>query len=215
MKVSVDLIFLVVCFLASLTAFFQKPSPAYLKLFPFYFFVTLLVQQIGTYLSQHSIHNAVLYNVYSIFEFAFNFFVLRLIIQNKGVKGTLLFVLILYPLTACLNLFYFPQGGTFHTVSYAICCSLIVVSCIVYFVELFQLPKAINLKREPAFWICTAILFSYVCTFPFWGLVGFLSTAPPFIIKNLNIILMIINILSYSLFTIAFLCRIRIRKSTL
>jgi hypothetical protein len=215
MKVSVDLIFLIVCLLASFTSFFQKPSPLYLRIFPFYFIVTVLVQQIGNYLSQHSIPNAVLYNIYSMAEFPFYFFVLWCIIQNKRVKKAILFILILYSLTAALNLIYFKQGGTFHTVNYGIGCSLIVIFCIVYFVELFQLPKAINLKREPAFWICTAILFSYVCTFPFWGLVGFLSTAPPFIIKNLNIILMIINILSYSLFTIAFLCRIRIRKSTL
>jgi hypothetical protein len=215
MNVPVDLIFLTVCLLASFSAFSQKPSPFYLKIFPFYFIITVLVQQIGTYLSQHTIPNAVLYNSFSIFDFAFNFFVLRLIIQNKRVKIIIFFILILYPVVSCLNLFYFKQGGTFRTVNYAIGCSLIVVFCIIYFVELFQLPKAVNLKREPAFWICTAILFSYVCTFPFWGLVGFLNTAPPFILRNLTTILMIINILSYSLFTIAFLCRIRIRKSTL
>lgn len=214
MKVSVDFIFLIVCSIASITAFFQKPSPFYLRLFPFYFLVTLLVQQIGIYLSQHSIHNAILYSTYAMLEFPFYFFVLWCIIQKNQVKKAILIILILYSLTEGLNLIFFKQGGTFHTVNYGIGCSLIVIFCIVYFVELFQLPKALDLKREPAFWICTAIFFSYVCTFPFWGLVGFLSAAPPFILKKLETILLIINILSYSLFTIAFLCRIRIRKST-
>jgi hypothetical protein len=45
--------------------------------------------------------------------------------------------------------------------------------------------------------------------------VNFMNSAPQIIIRNLMNILMIINVLSYSLFTIAFLCRIRIRKSTL
>ena len=160
MKLSVDFIFLIVCSVASFSAFFQKPSPFYLRIFPFYFIITFLVQQIGTYLAQHSIHNAVLYNTYAMSEFPFYFFVLWCIIQNKRVKKAILFILILYSLTAALSPIFFKQGGAFHTVNYGVGCSLIVVFCIVYFIELFQRPKAINLKREPAFWICTAILFS-------------------------------------------------------
>jgi hypothetical protein len=45
-------------------------------------------------------------------------------------------------------------------------------------------------------------------------LVNFMTTAPKIIINNLMTILMFINILSYLLFTIAFLCRIKIRRST-
>jgi hypothetical protein len=123
--------------------------------------------------------------------------------------------LIVYPLIALFNIFYSRVGGAFHSETYVVGCILIVILCIIYFVELFQLPKAANLKYEPAFWICTAILFSYVVTFPYWGLLNFMNTAPKFILENLLNILMIINILSYSLFTIAFLCRIKIRKSTL
>lgn len=202
-------------FLVSLTAFFQKPSPLYLRLCPFYILIAILVQQIGNYMSLHAIHNAILYNNFSIFEFVFYFFILREIIRNKGIKTIILFIMIIYPLVGLFNIFYLDKGSDFHSKTYAVGCILIVAFCIVYFVELFQLPKAANLKNEPAFWICTAILFSYVCTFPFWGLVNFMNTAPMIIINNLMTILMIINILTYLLFTIAFLCRIKIRKSTL
>ncbi|MDP4131917.1 MAG: hypothetical protein Q8939_17280 [Bacteroidota bacterium] len=211
---SVSLFVLVACFVVSIISFFQKHSPLYLRLCPFYLLVTILVQQIGNYMSQHGIHNALLYNCYSIFEFIFYFFILREIIQNKRIKSVILFILITYTLMALFNVFNSRTGSDFHSKTYAIGCIVIVILCITYFVELFQLPKAANLKNEPAFWICTAILFSYVCTFPFWGLVNFMNTAPKIIIKNLMTILVIINILSYSLFTIAFLCRIKIRKST-
>ena len=212
---SVSLFFLVACFVASLASFFQKHSPLYLRLCPFYLLVTFLVQQIGNYMSRHGIHNALLYNYYSIFEFIFYFFILRQIIQNKRIKAVIFFILIIYPLTALFNIFYSRTGSAFNSETYAVGCILIVILCIIYFVGLFQLPKAANLKNEPAFWICTAILFSYVVTFPYWGLVNFTNAAPKIILKNLMSILAIINILSYSLFTIAFLCRIRIRKSTL
>ncbi len=215
MKTNIELFFLVSCLLASFTSYLQKPSPLYLRLFPFYFFITVLVQQIGTYLSYQAIHNIILYNSYSVFEFVFYFFILREIIRNVRVKIIILFVLIIYPLVAVFNIFYFQKETTFHSMTYAIGCAIIVILCIFYFVELFQLPKSTNLKNEPAFWICTAVLFSYVCTFPFWGLVNFIRTDPDILVNNLMTILMIINILSYSLFIIAFLCRIRIRKSTL
>lgn len=212
---SISLFVLMACFVASITAFFQKNAPFYLRLCPFYLLITILVQQIGNYMSQHHIHNALLYNCYSIFEFMFYFFILREIIQNKKIKTVILFILILYTLMALFNVFYSRAGSAFHSETYAIGCVLIVVLCIIYFVELFQLPKAANLKNEPSFWICTAILFSYVVTFPYWGLVNFTNAAPKIILQNLMSILVIINILSYSLFTIAFLCRIKIRKSTL
>jgi hypothetical protein len=166
-------------------------------------------------MSLHAIHNATLYNAYSIFEFLFYFFTLREIIVNKKIKILILILMIIYPLVPLLNILYFYSGNDFHSKTYAVGCILIVAFCIVYFVELFQLPKAPKLKNEPAFWICTAILFNYVCTFPFWGLVNFMNEAPMIVINNLMTILMIINILSYLLFTIAFLCRIKIRKSTL
>jgi hypothetical protein len=40
-----------------------------------------------------------------------------------------------------------------------------------------------------------------------------MQTAPKIVLRNLVRLLMIINILSYLLFSIAFLCRIKIRKS--
>ena len=212
---SVSLFVLVACLVASITAFFQKHSPLYLRICPFYLLVTILVQQIGNYMSRNGIHNALLYNCYSIFEFIFYFFILREIIQNKRIKVVILFILIVYTIIALLNIFSSRTEGAFYSQTYVIGCILIVILCITYFVELFQLPKAANLKNEPSFWICTAILFSYVVTFPYWGLVNFTNTAPKIILENLMNILVIINILSYLLFTIAFLCRIRIRKSTL
>jgi hypothetical protein len=205
---------LVASFVLSLTTFFQKGTPLYLRLCPFYLLATILVQKIGLYMSQHGIHNGFLYSSYSNFEFIFYFFVLRSIIQNKRVKSLLLFILIAYPLVAIFNMFYFSAESDFQSKIYTVGCILIVVFCIIYFWELFQLPKTINIKNEPSFWICTAILFSYVVTFPYWGLVDFMKTAPKIVLNNLLNLLMIINILSYLLFTIAFLCRIKIRKST-
>ena len=215
MRDYIELFFLFLCLLASLTAFFQGPSPLYLRVFPFYFFIALVVQVIGFYLSRHSLSNINLYSIYSTLEFSLYFFILREIIRNRKIKLIILIVIIVYATATLLHLFFFKKGQTFHSAPYAIGCSLVVVLCIVYFIELFQLPKAPSLKNEPSFWICTTFLFSYVCSFPFWGLLNFIKTAPRIILGNLMNIALIINILTYCLFIIAFLCRIKIRRSTL
>jgi hypothetical protein len=57
-------------------------------------------------------------------------------------------------------------------------------------------------------------LFYYSCSFPIFGLANFVKNAPPIILKNLGVIIVLLNVFLYSSFTIAFLCRLRTRKST-
>jgi hypothetical protein len=97
--------------------------------------------------------------------------------------------------------------------TYSLGCLLIVAFCIYYFWELFQQSHSITLSREPAFWICSGLLFYYACTFPIYGLTNLLERLPKVIIKNLLLIFDLLNIFLYLSFTIAFLCRVKPRKS--
>jgi len=111
-----------------------------------------------------------------------------------------------------INIYRLHGANIFHTWGYGIGCLLITFFCIFYFFELFQMPKAIDLMKAPQFWICTGTLFSYICTFPFWSMTNLMIVSPASYLKALTIVT-VINILSYIIFLIAFLCRIRIRKS--
>ncbi len=208
-----QIIFGIVCLLASIVAYFRPDSELYLKLFFVYLVITNIVQGIGTFLGTHSENNALLYSLFSIAEFVFYFFVLREIIKNKKMKTVILYTLWIYLFTALFALYFSGKTQSFQSISYATGCLLIVVFCVFYFYELFQLPHSNSLLREPAFWICTAILFSYCCTFPLFAFANAIHNPTPIIIKNILIIHDIINLFSYLLFTIAFLCRIRIKKS--
>lgn len=206
---------MLICLLASIIAFFQPSTEFYLKIFPIYLIVTMLVELFTYYLGTHGKRTIIIYNLFSVFEFMFYFFVLMRIITNKKVKRVIKFIIIFYPILALLNYFFLQKSTSFHTMSYTLGCLLIIGLCIIYFVDIFQNPQATSLLKLPAFWVCTAIMFSYCCTFPFFGLLNFFDTVPKIIFNNLRRILSLINILSYTLFTIAFLCRIRIRRSTL
>ncbi len=214
MILSLQNVFLFICLLASVTIYFHPGSPLYLRLFPVYLLIGLIGNTIISYLGIHHTNNLWLANGLTLLESVFYFFILREIIKNKKVKEVILHIMWIYPLLALFNMF-FIQRSTFHSMTYALSCLLLTGICIYYFIELFQLPQTSSLLRESEFWLCTGILFSSCLTFPFYGFIAYLHDLPRVLIKSLQTIIMIINILTFILFTIAFLCRIRIRKSIL
>ena len=201
-------------FIVSLWMLFKvKPLPVYLKLFPPFLLATLLAELLGPYLTLIGVHNAPLYNFFSTFEFCFYLLIVSLIIKTAIVSKIIRIVIILYAITAVVNILFIQGMRTFHTVTYSLGCLLVVGFCMYYFFELFRLPKSVKLINNPAFWICSGLLFFYCCSFPLYGLIHFWMTIK-IIVKNFASIVTILNIFLYSLFTIAFLCS-RIRKYTL
>lgn len=201
----------IICLLSSFAIYIQKPVTPYLKLFPAFMGVTVLIELTGWQLGAHGLPPVRMYNYFTSFEFEFYLFLVREIIRRRIFKTIIFGVMALFAGAALYNI-NFVQVDTFATFSYAIGCLLIVAASIYYFLELFQFPKAVNLLNEPAFWICSSILFFYCCTFPLMGLFNYLNRVTPVIMQHLNFILTFLNILLYSLFTIAFLCKLNIRK---
>jgi len=215
MHLSLEIIFQIVCLLVSISVYFQPRTESYLKLFPIYLFVGFTVEVIGEYLGRRHMTNALMYIIYAVVEFIFYFWILHQIIQSKKAKKIIINILWIYPLLTLVNIFIIRKAQGFDSISYAGGCFLIVAMCIFYFYELFQFSSATKLSREPSFWICTAVLFNYCCIFPIFSFIAFIHNPPVFIARNLEMIRSIINIFTYLLFIIAFLCRIKINKSML
>jgi len=201
----------VICFLASLALFFQASVPRYLKTFPFFLFLTIIIEIAGILLTKKKVDSIPMYNVFTTFEFIFYLYILRSIIYNIKVKKIILWLMAMYPVLVLINRLFF-QKNTFHTNTYSLGCLLIVGACIYYFYEIFQTTHSVNLVKEPAFWICSGLLFFYTCSFPLFGLWNHLHGLPRIILRNLAAVMQFMNVLLYSLFSIAFLCRIRIQK---
>jgi hypothetical protein len=203
-----------VLFLISLSVFIQKPVPLYLKLFPVYLFFELLSSMIMEYLLYHGRYNTGVANSWGMIEFSFYFFVLRSLIFNVKIRRLILIVIFIFPVFALINLYFQKEVG-FNPVNFTIGSLITVSFCIYYFVELFQRADSQSLTRLPAFWISTAILFTVVLTFPFFSFISFMTKMPEVVYKNILAIFYVINILTSTLYSIGFLCRIRIRKSIL
>lgn len=208
-------------FLISLMVFIQKPTPIYLKFFPVYLFSALIVDLRSEWLVWHGHYNTGLANIWGIIEFCFYFFVIHEIIINLKIKRVILFTSVAFALFAFYNITFIQHKIGFNPVNFTIGCLITVLACIYYFVELFQKVEALSLSRLPAFWICTGILFNTVLSFPSFALNSFLeesskvSRATQLLYRNLNSIMLFVIGLTFILYAIGFLCRIRISKSTL
>jgi hypothetical protein len=205
-----------ISFLSSLTIYFTSFNQnKYLKLFPPFLLATLLAELLGLYLQTKRQNNVTLFNFFTAFEFCFYLWIISLIISDHKIKKIIKATTVIYAIASLTNILFIQKIKTFHTITYSLGCLLIVSFCIYYFLELFRLPKSVKLKNDPAFWLCSGLLFYYCCGFPLLGLVNFVNAFPKLVLKNFRTILTILNIFLYSLFTIAFLCRIKTRKYTL
>jgi hypothetical protein len=203
---------LTVIFIISLSVYFQKSTPLYLKIFPVYFALAFVSGLRQEWLGQHGQYNAGVANVWGIIEFCFFFFVLREIIVNIKIKRIISFVSIVFALFAFINIVFIQQNIGFNPVNFTIGCLITVLACLYYFIELFQKTEAQSLSRLPAFWIASGILFNTILSFPVFALTTFLevSTKVNMITQSIVNITVLLTML---LFAIGFICRFRIRKS--
>jgi hypothetical protein len=202
-----------IAFFASLTIFYQPAAEKYLKYFSYFLFVNVLFESATSYMAGHAINNIFLNNVDSLVVISFELYLLREIVTSPKAKRFFLYSFLTYLLLAIINLLLFQTSTKFNTVTYCLGTFFLVTACIYYFWELFQQKSSVDLIRQPPFWICSGLLFYCTCTFPIFGLTDLIVLLPKAILRNLYSILIVINFCLYLSFTIAFLCRLRIKRS--
>jgi hypothetical protein len=205
------------CFLISLLVYSKKRNSfIYLKFFPPFLFLSLVIEVICSYYAHINKNNTVIYNFFSTFEFCFYIWILSILITNINWRRVMRLSVIIYPVLALININFIQGLKTFHTVTYSIGCLLVVLFTIAYLMELFRSAKSSGLITNPAFWICLGLLLFYCCSFPLYGLINYWAKLPglKLIVKNFARIFTALNIFLYLTFTIAFICH-RARKFTL
>lgn len=207
-------LFAAIAFFASVIIFSDPKAAKYLKTFSLFLLVNLIMETISAIQDAYVINNLLFVNLVTVLDFTFYIYFLREIIRHRRIKKILLYCLIFYPAIFLVNILLVQGSVVFHSMTYALACLVIIFSCIFYFLEMFQQTYSVNLARQPEFWICSGLLFYYACTFPFYGTTNLVRALPKVILKNLLFIFVLLNILLYLSFTIAFLCWPRNERST-
>jgi hypothetical protein len=201
-----------IAFLFSLLSYTQRPVPLYLRLLSFYLLFDSIVELFADWEAWYRQNNLLLSSLSALASFCFYIYIVRGFVQRPKAKRIFLYFLTVLPPVFAVNIFLVQNSQFFQSITYSLGCLFVVTTCIYYFWELFQHTYYVKLIREPAFWICSGILFYFVCSFPIYSLIN-LVLAEPEVIKVLAIILDTLNILLYLSFVIAFLCRLKLKKS--
>ncbi len=205
-------IFVGISMIISFFLIFRKETKFYLKVFPLFLLITFIVETISFVRMSKGIATINIYNFFSTFELCFYLWAIQNIIQNILIKKWLKGILIIYPIASVSNIIFIQKIDNFHSITYSIGCLLIIFSCIYYFYELFKNKYAINLMKDSGFWICSGLLFFYSVTFPLFVSANLMTDFPIKFGEYIGVALIILNVCLYSLFSIAFLCRINLRK---
>lgn len=202
-------------FLTSFFFFIKQPKPNKLVFFSLFLLLTLIIEFTANYLSAKNISNTPLYNIFTSLEFIFYIYTIRLFIQRSLAKKIFVYAMAAYGLAALINIFFIQGIMVFHSITYAAGCLVVVFCCTYYFFETLLRPTPVILVRMPDFWICSGLLFYYAVSFPIYGFVNFIYSLPHALLRNFNLFIQILNIILYTMFSIAFLCRFRVTKSPL
>ena len=210
----IDTTFIAIATIVGLIMLFYRSDRIHLKLFPFFLLYTLLNELFAGYMVEHMRDTTEIYNVYAIVQFLFYTYLLSNFLQNKNVIRLVRFIQPIYVLLSFLNLLFFQTLRVYNSITYSIGCLVIVAMSIYYFYELFKQKRIVQLTHEPAFWISTGLLFFFTCSFPLLATANILEELSPATLEALQKLLTLLNVMLYSIFTISFLCQIKVPKPT-
>lgn len=143
--------------------YLRKLRGTVFALFPYFLFVIVITELIGLYTGK-ILHkpNAWVYNITTVFEFCFYSYFFSKILQKKKNKQFALFVLILYPVIASVNILFIQGVFNFHSITMVVGSLLMVLFSCLYFYESLLTPEKKQIQTEAVFWIVTGIFFFYI-----------------------------------------------------
>lgn len=202
---------LTLCLIASLTIYNKKRQPLYLRLFPPFLLITLVIEIAARFLTQSGVDNSYLYHYFFPIEFTFYLFIAYHILSGKLLKKAVVVVTLTYLIT--IGIYYsLVEIQKFPTVAYCFGATLVLIFYSFYFFEIVRLPIDLTPKREESFWIFFGVVLYYSTTFPIWLTIQFMVGFSDGTLSYLSTLLMLMNYSLYISFIIAFLCKRLFKK---
>jgi hypothetical protein len=204
---------LTICFLSSLISF-RLDFPLYLKLLSALIGVCWVTECFSILvMPQLKLgNNMPMYNVYLLIETMGYGIYFYLLLKTPWIKRGIALFSMLFPLAWFYTTFY--VFGFTHWNSYGLIMEtcFVVAMCITYLYEIFTAEDMISLHNSPEFWIAAGLLIFFACTLPFCGMLNFLDIHEFTLALKFLEEFQILNILLYTIFIYAFLCRIITRN---
>lgn len=163
----------------------------------------------------HIHHNTHLYNTFALIEFwGFSYYYLMLA-KTKVEKYIIRGFLMLYPVVWYILVVQVIGILVWNSYIEVIGSVFIAYLSMYYYCKLLMSDEIIYLNKTPEFWIATGMIFFYTCNLPYFGSLRYLMANYGRLAEKLLSVLLILNIVMYSLFIYAYLCQYYLYKTTL
>lgn len=194
-----------------------QPFPA----FAVFLVVTLCVELLATWWNvslyktaywQYKPTNLWLYNFYLIPQYLFYLYYFYTLLHSPRARRAIGLAAIGYALLGTVN-YGWGQGP--HTIdSYTIILAyLLVIGCsILFFNQSVHTQDVYKLSASPAIWITAGMFFFHFCSLPCFIFANYLNVKDPVVSLSFFYAIQFFNIVMYTFYLIAFLCKPRSQK---
>jgi hypothetical protein len=183
------------------TLYYSKYSNSILKYFLIYLWITVMFEYLGYFLVDyfHLIkNNSWLFNLYSLLNFTYLFFLYWKVIKNKKKKQVIKYSYFTYILALIISAFFENYLIQLQTIPYIVGSSLLILAIIFYFIEILASEKVLYVRKNLLFWISVGLLLFHVGGIPFTISFNYYVDAGGFnTLFSINYVLIIILNLCY------------------
>ncbi|HCT23515.1 MAG TPA: hypothetical protein DIW54_09360 [Chitinophagaceae bacterium] len=174
--------------------------------------ISIITEIYAFSLARKGVINSLHYNIYNIFEVNIYLLILSNLLSGTFSRKAITIFIIVFNAIAITRLLFINDPNEFDSLAYAIGCFFVCCSCTFYYYELFTIQYAVNLIREPSFWLVTALFFYFVVGVPIYGVLFQMDDPSSIILADYMVIINSVNFISYFLINIALVCQIRYNK---
>lgn len=151
--------------------------------------------------------NVWLYNLFiiPIYLFYLSFFVA--VLDNIKLKKSWKWIASIYFMFGILNLSFFQTISQLNTFSVITGSAMVVICSCLYFLQELNREIPGKIASSPLFWIASGALLFHSVSLPYFIFINYLSRTNLSLAMTLFNIHLVLNILMYSFYLIAFLCK--------
>ena len=154
----------------------------------------------------YSFNNLWIYNLYLLPQYLFYIYFFSSIVNLRFVKVLRFPMAFLLCSVAAVDLFWGRQLFLVNYFTIITANFIVIFFSVSYFVQLMRASGVIRLAREPAVWISIGAFIFHLGSLPCFILLNYLSSGNVVLSLSLFRIIIVLNTLMYTLYSIAFIC---------
>lgn len=151
------------------TIYYSKYKNSNLKYFLYLLWYIVINDAVATYYSLNiSKYNAPFYNIFQLISFTFYLAIFKNTIESLYLKKIISYFIFLYFIAFIINIFTVNYREIYFSFSYIVGALFIISSIVMFYSEILNSDKIININRMLIFWISIGLLVSYLPNIPFY-----------------------------------------------